>query len=151
MLTARDMLSDKLEGFGVGADDYLVKPFALQELAARIEVLARRGRRSSPDVLRVADLELHPGRFEAFRGGRRLELNPTAFRLLRLLMEASPRVVLRADLERELWGDSPPDSDALRSHVYALRRAVDRGFDQPLLHTVHGVGYRLDPAGKSSG
>ncbi len=151
MLTARVMLSDKLEGFDVGADDYLVKPFALQELGARIEVLARRGRRGDPKVLRVADLELHPGRFEAYRRGRRLELSPTGFRLLRLLMEASPRVVLKADLERELWGHTPPDSDALRSHIYALRRAVDRGFDRALVHTVHGVGYRLDPEGRSAG
>jgi DNA-binding response OmpR family regulator len=151
MLTARDMLSDKLEGFDVGADDYLVKPFALQELGARIEVLSRRGRRSDPETIRVADLELHPGRYEVFRKGRRLKLNPTGFRLLRLLMEASPRVLLKADLERELWGDAPPDSDALRSHIYALRRTVDRSFEEPLLHTVHGIGYRLDPDGRSSG
>jgi DNA-binding response OmpR family regulator len=151
MLTARDTLPDKLEGFEAGADDYLIKPFALQELSARIEALARRGRQSRPETLRVADLELHIGRFEAFRGGTRLDLNPTGFRILRLLLEASPRVVRRSDLERELWGHSPPDSDALRSHIYALRRAVDRGFDRPLLHTVHGVGYRLDPGGTTTG
>ncbi len=151
MLTARDTLPDTLAGFEAGADDYLVKPFALQELGVRVEALARRGRRAQPDALRVADLELHPNRFEAVRGGRRLDLNPTGFRILRVLMEASPDVVRREDLERELWGDSPPDSDALRSHIYALRRAVDRGFDRPLLHTVHGVGYRIDPDGVAAG
>lgn len=151
MLTARDTLPDKLQGFEAGSDDYLVKPFALQELAARVEALARRGRRSQTAAVRVADLELHPGRWEAYRGGRRLEVNPTGFRILRMLMEASPDVVRREELERELWGDAPPDSDALRSHIYALRRAVDRDFDRPMLHTVHGVGYRIDPDGTSSG
>ena len=151
ILTARDTLPDKLEGFEAGTDDYLVKPFSLQELGARVQALARRGRRPSADVLQIADLELHPSRFEGYRGGKRLELNPTGFRILRLLMEASPRVVRRADLEQELWGDSPPDSDALRSHIYALRRAVDRDFGRPLLHTVHGVGYRIDANGTATG
>jgi len=150
MLTARDTLPDTLAGFEAGTDDYLVKPFALQELGVRVEALARRGRPPRRDVLRVADLELHPDRFEGYRAGRRLDLNPTTFRILRMLMEASPRVVLRGELERELWGTTPPDSDALRSHIYALRRAVDRGSGRPLVHTVHGVGYRLDPDGTAA-
>lgn len=144
MLTARDTLDDTLAGFEAGTDDYLVKPFALPELGARIEALARRGPRVDSRVLRVADLEFDPDRHEARRRGVRLELNPTTFRLLQILMEASPRVVRRTKLEEALWGDQPPDSDSLRSHVYALRRVVDRPFDAPLIHTVHGIGYRID-------
>lgn len=143
MLTARDTLPDKLVGFEAGTDDYLVKPFALQELDARLQALLRRGR-GTPGPLRVADLELDPTRLEARRAGRRLDLNPTCFTILKALVEASPGVVRRTRLEELLWGGEPPDSDALRSHIYSLRCAVDRPFDRPLIHTVHGVGYRLE-------
>jgi DNA-binding response OmpR family regulator len=143
MLTARDTLPEKLEGFESGADDYLVKPFALQELHARLRALTSRGRRSMPEVLRVADLELDSGTLVVRRAGRRLELNRTCIRILEILIAASPRVVRRATIEHEIWGDLPPDSDALRSHIYTLRRTIDRPFDRPLLHTVHGVGFRL--------
>lgn len=143
MLTARDTLPDKLAGFDVGTDDYVVKPFALQELLARLEALTKRGRRAERGLLRVADLELDPGRYEVTRAGRRLELSRTCFTILRVLMEASPDVVSRRRLEEVLWGEEPPDSDALRSHVYTLRRTIDKPFDAPLLETVHGVGYRL--------
>jgi DNA-binding response OmpR family regulator len=146
MLTARDSLPDKLEGFESGADDYLVKPFALQELDARLRALTTRGRHSTPQLLRVADLELDPETFVVRRGGRRLELNRTCIRILEMLMSASPKVVRRAAIEHEIWGDDPPDSDALRSHIYSLRRTIDRPFDRPLLHTVHGVGFRLAAA-----
>ena len=142
MLTARDTLDDKLEGFRAGADDYLVKPFALQELAARVEALARR-RRSSAGVLRVADLELDPGSLLARRAGRRLDLTPVGLRILRRLMEASPNVLTRGDLEETIWKGEPPDEATLRSHIYQLRQAIDRPFPKPLLHTVHGIGYRL--------
>jgi DNA-binding response OmpR family regulator len=142
MLTARDTLDDKLEGFRAGADDYLVKPFALQELAARVEALTRR-RREGANVLRVADLELDPGSFVARRAGRRLDLTPVGLRILRLLLEASPNVVTRGDLEEAIWNGEPPDEATLRSHIYHLRQAIDRPFSLPLLHTVHGIGYRL--------
>ena len=146
MLTARDTLPEKVEGFEAGADDYLVKPFALLELAVRVEALARRGRSAAREVLRVADLELDNERVHVERAGRPIELNPTCFRILKILMEASPRLVKKGDLERLLWGDLPPDSDSLRSHIYTLRRLVDKPFDRALIHTVHGVGYRLDPS-----
>ncbi len=142
MLTARDTLDDKLEGFRSGADDYLVKPFALQELAARVEALARR-RRGSAGVLRVADLELDPGSLIARRAGQRLDLTPVGLRILRRLMEASPKVLTRSDLEEAIWKGEPPDEATLRSHIYQLRHAIDRPFPRPLLHTVHGIGYRL--------
>jgi DNA-binding response OmpR family regulator len=143
MLTARDTLSDKLEGFDAGADDYLVKPFALEELAARIGVLVRRTDVPLQDFLRVADLEFDRGKMKVHRAGRPVELNRACLKILAMLMQAHPKVVTRNELEYALWGDSPPGSDALRSHIYALRRAVDKAFKRPLIETVHGVGYRL--------
>lgn len=143
MLTARDTLPDTLSGFGAGTDDYMVKPFALQELAVRLQALVRRAQPPACGPLRVADLELDPETRVVRRAGRSLELNPTCFTILRRLMEASPRVVSRSELERAVWGELVPESDALRSHIYAIRRAVDRDFDRPLLHTLRGVGYRL--------
>jgi DNA-binding response OmpR family regulator len=151
MLTARDTLSDKLEGFRAGADDYLVKPFALEELAARIGVLVRRTGLPLHDLLQVADLEVDIGKMKVQRAGRPVELNRACLKILTMLMQAHPKVVTRGELEHALWGDTPPDSDALRSHIYALRRAVDKAFKRPLIETVHGVGYRLvDPDDISS-
>jgi DNA-binding response OmpR family regulator len=143
MLTARDTLSDKLAGFDAGADDYLVKPFALEELAARIGVLARRRGQTSTARLCVADLEADTGKMQVQRAGRQIELNRAGFKILIMLMQAHPKVVTRKELEHALWGDAPPGSDALRSHIYALRSAIDRPFKHSLLRTVHGVGYRL--------
>jgi DNA-binding response OmpR family regulator len=143
MLTARDTLSDKLEGFRAGADDYLVKPFALEELAARIGVLVRRTDLPSQDLLRVADLEVDMGKMRVRRAGRPVVLNRACLKILTMLMQAHPRVVTRRELEYALWADMPPGSDVLRSHIYALRRVIDRPFKHSLLETVHGVGYRL--------
>ena len=143
MLTARDTLSDKLEGFDAGADDYLVKPFALEELAARIGVLARRSSQISPPRLCIADLEVDIGKMQVQRANRKIELNRACLKILIMLLQAHPNVVTRKELEQALWGDEPPESDALRSHIYALRSAIDRPFKHSLLETVHGVGYRL--------
>lgn len=143
MLTARDTLPDKLAGFDAGADDYLVKPFALQELHARLLSLHRRSKTRTAQLLRVGDLTLDKQTLEIRRGHQKLSLNPACLKILERLMEASPAVVLRASLENLLWGDERPDSDALRSHLYKLRQAIDRPFDRPLLHTVHRIGYRL--------
>jgi len=143
MLTARDTLDDKLEGFDAGADDYLVKPFAMQELNARIDALVRRAERIPMIHLQVADLELDIGIMKVKRAGRTITLNRACLKILTLLMQAYPNVVARKDLEHALWGDMPPGSDALRSHIYTLRRAIDKPFENPLLETVHGVGYRL--------
>lgn len=144
MLTARDTLNDKLEGFGSGADDYLVKPFALPELEVRLRALVRRGHGgSAQQLLRVADLTFDPDRLRVERAGRRIELAPIPLRILTLLIRRSPGVVRREELEREIWGDDPPDSDALRAHVHALRTAIDRGAPVPLVHTVRSIGYQL--------
>ena len=147
MLTAKDGLPDKLRGFEAGADDYLVKPFALPELHHRLKALVRRGR-APVDEIRIADLVVDPVGLTASRGGRRLELNGLDFRLLLELARESPRVVPRAELERRLWAEDVPSSEVLRAHVYRLRREVDRPFPRPLIRTVHGVGYALAPPGE---
>ncbi len=144
MLTARDAVSDKVLGLEAGADDYLIKPFAIQELEARIRALIRRERRQvSTEVYQVADLILDTGSMRATRASQELNLSPIALRLLGILMRESPRVVTRRDIEREIWGDELPESDTLRSHLYNLRKAVDRSFDKQLLHTVQTAGYRI--------
>lgn len=146
-MTARDQLEDKLEGFDRGGDDYIVKPFALPELSARVAALVRRQRKEvTANTLQIADLELDPARQEVRRDGQLLKLSPTAFRILRILMRESPKVVSREQLEHELWGDLVPDSDALRSHLYNLRKAVDKPFDIALLNTLPGVGFSIQEA-----
>lgn len=143
MLTARDTLEDKLKGFAAGADDYLVKPFALQELHARLQALYKRSRRQAGNLLTVGDLTMDRSTLQVHRAGRRVDLHPAGMKLLQRLMEQAPSVVAREDLETLLWADEPPDGDALRSHLYKLRQAIDRPFDRPLIHTVHRIGYRI--------
>jgi len=143
MLTARDGLPDKLNGFDAGADDYLTKPFALPELEVRLKALVARSGERTQRVLSVADLELNLDTLEVVRGGYRLQLYPASRKLLEALMRAAPALVTRERLERVLWGDMPPDNDLLRSHLYALRRVVDAPFACKLIHTVSGTGYRL--------
>ena len=144
MLTARDTLEDKVAGLDAGADDYLVKPFEIRELEARIRALIRRDRRQvSAEVLRVADLVLDTATLRATRAGKELNLSPIGLKLLAILMREAPRVVSRRDIEREVWGDLLPDSDTLRSHLYNLRKIIDKPFDKALLHTIHSAGYRL--------
>ena len=143
MLTARDTLADKLKGFDAGADDYLVKPFAMQELDARLEALSKRSESVQKVLSVIADLELDTGRMEVKRAGKNIELNRTCLKILTILFKAYPNVVPRKELEYALWGDMLPGSDALRSHIYALRNAIDKPFKNSLLETVHGIGYRL--------
>ncbi|WP_149195614.1 response regulator transcription factor [Luteimonas suaedae] len=148
MLTARDTLDDRLKGFDAGADDYLVKPFALQELHARLRALYKRSHRNGDNLLTVGDLTLNRSTLQVHRAGRRVEINPAGMKLLRRLMEESPSVVNRDALETLLWADERPDGDALRSHMYKLRQAIDRPFDRPLIHTVHRIGYRIAEDGQ---
>ena len=143
MLTARDALDDRLKGLHAGADDYLVKPFALSELVARIEAVLRRSSGANKRVLEVADLRYNLETLEVSRAGQPLKLNPIGLKLLATLMQRSPAVVRREALEEALWGDDIPDSDSLRSHIHQLRQSIDKPFATTLLHTVHGVGFRL--------
>jgi DNA-binding response OmpR family regulator len=144
MLTARDTLDDKIAGLEAGADDYLVKPFAMREVAARIKALARRANAAmTQGQLKVADLCFDPATFRVTRAGKEITLPPIPLRMLEALMRASPRVLGREELERAIWRDAPPDSDAVRTHLHLLRTAVDKPFAQPLLHTLRGIGWRI--------
>lgn len=147
MLTARDQLDDKLQGFAAGADDYLIKPFSIRELEARLKALVHRpGRQGTADVLSVGPLQFDLDTLRAEREGIVLDLNPVQRKLLEVLMRNSHRVVTRDELEHEVWGEDPPDKDILRTHIYALRNVIDKPFTGKLLHTIHGTGYRLTDA-----
>jgi DNA-binding response OmpR family regulator len=144
MLTARDALHDKLSGFVAGADDYRVKPFASEELLARVHALAQRKSAGRDYVLRIGSLAIDRRACEATRNGVRLALPPTAFSILLMLAESFPRALTRSEIVRRLWNDDAPDSDPLRTHLYQLRQALDKPFAKPMLKTVHGVGFRLE-------
>lgn len=144
MLTARDSLDDKIAGLSAGADDYVVKPFSLREVEARLLALVRRASvRETGSVLKVGDLSFDTGTFKVTRGERSIELPPVPLKFLEILMRQSPRVLPREEIERAIWGDSPPDSDALRAHLYILRSAIDKQADKPLLKTLRGIGYQI--------
>jgi len=146
MLTARDSVDDKLTGFRAGADDYLVKPFSLPELHARVEAVLRRGQAGMQNMLTVGDLTYDMNSLEVTRQGVLLKLSPIGLKLLEKLMKSSPHVVKRDALEELLWGEHLPGSDSLRSHIHTLRQTIDKPFSSPLLHTVHGIGYCLKAA-----
>jgi DNA-binding response OmpR family regulator len=145
MLTARDTVEDKVAAFEGGADDYVVKPFSLVELEVRLRALVRRaeGQLASSTELRFGGVRFNQGTLEAWRDEVKLPLTRTGFILLRALMEAAPNIVTRESLEQAVWGDDRPDSDALRSHIHALRQALDKPFAAAMIVTVPGVGYRL--------
>lgn len=144
MLTARDQLEDKLQGFEAGADDYLVKPFSVKELEVRLQALHKRGTTTSAEApLRVADLSFDCQTLKAIRAGVEINLNPIQRKLLETLMRNTHRVVSRAELEKHIWADDLPDTDILRSHIYSLRNLIDKPFPVKLINTVHGSGYRL--------
>lgn len=143
MLTARDTLEDKLRGFSAGADDYLTKPFASAELLARCLALSMRHRVGSDHVLRIGSLQVNRRAQTAERDGKVLDLQRTSLRILVELAEAWPRTLSRSDLVTRIWGDDSPESDPLRSHLYLLRQSLDKPFEQAMLESVHGVGYRL--------
>jgi DNA-binding response OmpR family regulator len=146
MITAADSLEDRLAGFNAGTDDYVVKPFALPEIEARLRSLLRRAGRQVPgasETVQVGGLSLHPGQMLAKRNGKPLELTNMGFRILLVLAQNAPNIVSRSKLESAIWGDEPPGSDALRSHIFALRQALDRPFDRPMLRTIRGVGFQL--------
>jgi|TARA_B100001971_G_C18109196_1_gene493233 DNA-binding response OmpR family regulator len=144
MLTARDTLEDKLAGFNAGTDDYVVKPFELSELTARVKALAQR-RSSRSKKLKVGPLVLDLSLRVATREDRQISLTPTGWKLLELLMRESPNVVSREKMENTIWsGVDYPNSNSLKVHLYRLREQVDKPFSEKLLHTIanHGVAIR---------
>jgi two-component system response regulator MprA len=145
MLTARDAIDDRVEGLDVGADDYLVKPFALKELQARLRALLRRSGEDAPgDVLHFEDLVLDPVAHEVRRGERAIELTKTEFLLLELFMRHPRQVLTRSQIFEHVWGyDFGPTSNALGVYIGYLRRKTEAGDEPRVLHTVRGVGYIL--------
>ncbi len=147
ILTARDVLDDKLAAFDCGADDYLVKPFALREVEARLKALVSRRRGRVVDRKLVAGpIEFDTSSLAVSVDGRPVHLSRKCLRLLEMMMTAPNRVYSRAELEQALWGDEHPQSDSLRSHMHLLRRALTDGRGHSPIETVHGVGYRFAAA-----
>jgi two-component system copper resistance phosphate regulon response regulator CusR len=145
MLTARDAVEDRVKGLDLGADDYLVKPFAFSELLARVRTLLRRGPVRQPEVLRVADLEIEMAKQRATRGGKRLDLTPKEFALLSLLARRVGEVVSRSVIMEQVWDiNFDAETNVVEVHVRRLRSKVDEPFPIKLIHTVRGVGYVLD-------
>ncbi|MGR5095951.1 response regulator transcription factor [Vibrio maritimus] len=142
MLTARDTLEDKLTGFQAGSDDYLVKPFAMEELKVRLQALARRGL-TSVSKLTIGDLSIDLQTHLAVRGGQELRLPPVCWKMLACLAKHSPNVVSKTQLEQAIWQDDIPAADSLKVHLFKLRQVVDAPFDTKLIHTIHGVGIAL--------
>ena len=132
-------------GFDSGADDYLVKPFSLVELEVRLKALVRRSAAAHAmhATMRFGELSYDPDTQEAARAGVPVQLTRTGYTLLRCLLASAPRIVTRETLEQAVWGEDRPDSDALRTHIHALRQAIDKPFGTPMLQTVAGVGYKL--------
>jgi DNA-binding response OmpR family regulator len=148
LLTAKDQLENKIQGFTAGADDYMVKPVALAELEIRLRVVASRARASHEHarVLEVADLRFDLSAQIVSRAGYPLALSPIRRQLLEMLMRRSPHVVSREDLEHLIWKNHVPDADILRSHMHMLRKAVDGDSVSKLIQTVAGTGYCIRPA-----
>ena len=147
MLTARDTILDKVAGFDSGADDYLIKPFSLVELEARIKALIRRHQDEHfQHSIQVGALSLNAAEHSIKRDDKPLKLTPTGFKILQTLMSASPRVVSKTELEEKVWGQDVPSSDALRTHLHSVRAQVDKPFDRSMIVTMAGVGYQIiDP------
>lgn len=145
LITARDRLEDKVAGLDAGADDYLIKPFQLAELLARVRALLRRTPRSELTVYQVEDLELDPSSRQVRRGKRNLRLSSTEFALLEVLMRNRGRVMTRATLMEQVWDyDFAGQDSVLEVYISYLRSKIDKGEAVKLIHTVRGIGYRLD-------
>jgi len=142
-LTARDTLEDKLLGFNTGCDDYVVKPFAPEELFVRLKALHARGPRRDLGKQRYGDIEISYAGQRVVRQGCVVNLHNTQFKILTLLIKESPNVVSKEAIEKAIWGDELPESDALRTHMYRLRNLIDKPFKKRVIQTVHGKGYRF--------
>ncbi len=144
-LTARDQVEDRVKGLELGADDYLVKPFAFSELLARVRTLLRRGRTREPDVLRAADMELDLLRRRVTRGGRRIDLTAREFALLELLLRRQGEVLPRSLIASQVWDmNFDSDTNVIEVAVRRLRAKVDEPFEPKLIQTVRGMGYVIE-------
>jgi two-component system copper resistance phosphate regulon response regulator CusR len=144
-LTARGQVEDRVKGLELGADDYLVKPFAFSELLARVRTLLRRGRATEPEILRVADVELDLLRRRVHRGGRRIDLTAKEFLLLELLMRRHDEVLPRSLIASQVWDmNFDSDTNVIEVAVRRLRAKIDDGYEPKLIHTVRGMGYVLE-------
>lgn len=144
ILTAKGVLEDRVHGLDIGADDYLIKPFEMEELFARIRAVLRRRKTAEPLVLKVADLVMDTKSHEVSRAGKKIALTPKEYRILDALMRQEGVAVSRDNLIKEAWGnDFKEDNHELNVHMRYLRSKIDEGFSKPLIHTVRGVGYIL--------
>ncbi len=143
-LTARDTVEDRVHGLEMGADDYLVKPFAFSELLARIRTLLRRPPLQLQATMNIGNLEMDTGRHEVRRGGKLIELSAREFSLLEYLMRHPNQVLSRTQIGEHIWNiDFYHESNVVDVYIGYLRRKLDKGFNEPLIHTVRGVGYRI--------
>ncbi|MGF1725474.1 response regulator transcription factor [Photobacterium nomapromontoriensis] len=142
-LTAKDSLDDKVAAFQAGGDDYLLKPFAMQELILRLHALSNRGPRQDIGELKYADISINTRTDEVVRAGQPIKLSRIQYKILKALLRRAPSIVSRQEVIDAVWGDESPSSDALRSHIYGLRNAIDKGFEHSRLETIHGQGYRI--------
>ena len=144
-LTARDAIHDRVKGLELGADDYLVKPFAFSELLARVRSILRRGTVRTATVVKVADLKIDLERHRAIRGGKPLDLTPKEFLLLSLLMRRSGDVLSRTLIAEQVWDiNSECESNVVDVHLRRLRLKIDEQYEKKLIHTVRGIGYVLE-------
>jgi len=143
MLTARDSINDKLDGFNVGTDDYVVKPFVMEELVARVKALANR-RSALSKLLTALDLSMDLNLKVAKRANKTLDLTPKGWIIFDALMRAHPNIVSKQTLEQAIWGEEPPDSNALKVHLHTLRQMVDKPFPNPVIHTIKNHGFVLN-------
>jgi DNA-binding response OmpR family regulator len=144
MLTARDSFADKVKGFEFGADEYLTKPYDLRELALRCKVLTRRQELYQSNTISLGDLSLDLNEKKAFRLEQEVALNKTSFAILLMLAKAYPNPVSKSRIIHELWGDTPPETNSLKSHIYNLRTAIDKPFSKNVIKTIVNVGYKLE-------
>jgi DNA-binding response OmpR family regulator len=144
LLTARGEISERVEGLRLGADDYLAKPFAMEELVARVEALTRRASGQGLTMLKIADLTMNLVTREVTRGGKRIEVHPREFALLEYLMQSPGRVLTRAQIIERVWDyHFDTGTNVVDVYIQRLRRKIDDGFEPRLLQTVRGVGYAL--------
>jgi len=144
MLTARDSLSDKGEGFEAGADDYLTKPFELQEVVMRCIALSRRAQLHQTSKIVIGELEVDTLQHSVKRNCQDIKLSAKDFQILLLLAKAYPNALSRHEITSKVWGEDFPDSDVLRSHIYTLRNSIDKPFTYSIIKTIHGVGFKLE-------